>query len=82
EQFPLEQQSIAIGSLRKICHQMLKNEDFSLVSNAGFDAVERQVIEKLVGEDIILRRELPPSGLMSLGIENISFTYDEMRDFL
>lgn len=62
EQFPLEQQSIAIGSLRKICHQMLKNEDFSLVSNAGFDAVERQVIEKLVGEDIILRRELPPSG--------------------
>ncbi|MBN8141301.1 SMEK domain-containing protein [Vibrio vulnificus] len=82
KQFPLEQQSIAIGSLRKICHQMLKNEDFSLVSNAGFDAVERQVIEKLVGEDIILRRELPPSGLMSLGIENISFTYDEMRDFL
>ncbi|TOI86918.1 hypothetical protein CGI50_23875 [Vibrio parahaemolyticus] len=81
-EFPLEQKSIAIGSLRKICRKMLGNADFSLVSNAGFDAIERQVIEKLVSEDIILRREVPPSGLISLGIENISFTYDEMRDFL
>ncbi|EPT9147954.1 TPA: SMEK domain-containing protein [Proteus mirabilis] len=82
EQFLPEQKSIAISSLKKICHQMLKNENFSLVSNAGFNAIEKQVIDKLVGEDIILRREVPPSGLMSLGIENISFTYDEMRDFL
>lgn len=81
-EFPLEQKSIAIGSLRKICRKMLGNADFSLISNAGFDAIERQVIEKLVSEDIILRREVPPSGLISLGIENISFTYDEMRDFL
>lgn len=80
--FPQEQKPTAIGSLRKICHIMLANADFSLVSNAEFNVTERQVVEKLVGEDIILRREVPPSGLISLGIENISFTYDEMRDFL
>lgn len=81
-EFPHEQRSTAIFALRKICNTMLTNADFSLVSNAAFDAIERQVIEKLVCEDIILRREVPPSGLISLGIENISFTYDEMRDFL
>ena len=36
----------------------------------------------MIGEDIILRREVPTTGLDSLGIENVSFTYDELRDFL
>ncbi|WP_318477716.1 SMEK domain-containing protein [Photobacterium leiognathi] len=81
-EFPIEQKAIAISSLRKICHKMIEEIDFSVVSNSGFDLDERRVIDKLVSEDIILRREVPPSGLMSLGLENISFTYDEMRDFL
>lgn len=82
DNFPIEQKSIAICSLRKICQKMYESENFTLVSNADFETVERELIEKLVGEDIILRREVPPSGLMSIGIESISFTYDEMRDFL
>jgi hypothetical protein len=61
---------------------MLETENFSQIVVEGFDDSECQIIEKLIGEDIILRREVPSTGLASLGIENISFTYDELRDFL
>ena len=61
---------------------MLSDENFSQITIDGFDDSEREIIEQLIGEDIILRREVPSSGLASLGIENISFTYDELRDFL
>jgi len=61
---------------------MLDEENFSQIAVEGFDDPEHQIIEQLIGEDIILRREVPSTGLASLGIENISFTYDELRDFL
>ena len=77
---PLKQK--ALNSLYKICTRMLDKENFSQIPVEGFDDPERQIIEQLIGEDIILRREVPSTGLASLGIENISFTYDELRDFL
>jgi len=71
-----------LNSLYKICSRMLGDENFTQISVEGFDDSERQIFERLIGEDIILRREVPSTGLASLGIENISFTYDELRDFL
>lgn len=72
----------ALNTLCKICNRMLNKENFSQILVEGFDESERQIIEQLIGEDIILRREVPYTGLGSLGVENISFTYDELRDFL
>lgn len=81
-EFPAPKRQSALRSLYKICSRMLDEENFSQISVEGFDDPERQIIERLIGEDIILRREVPSTGLGSLGIENISFTYDELRDFL
>lgn len=81
-EFPGPLRSNALNSLYKICTRMLEKENFSQIAVEGFDDPERQIIERLIGEDIILRREVPSTGLASLGIENISFTYDELRDFL
>ena len=81
-EFPTSLKQKALNSLYKICTRMLDKENFSQISVEGFDDPERQIIEQLIGEDIILRREVPSTGLASLGIENISFTYDELRDFL
>lgn len=81
-EFPTHSRQRVLNSLYKICSRMLDDENFTQISVEGFDHSERQIIERLIGEDIILRREVPSTGLASLGIENISFTYDELRDFL
>ncbi|EJG0586258.1 SMEK domain-containing protein [Vibrio parahaemolyticus] len=81
-EFPTQSRRMALNTLYQICARMLDNENFSQISVESFDEAKRQIIEQLIGEDIILRREVPPTGLASLGIENISFTYDELRDFL
>ena len=81
-EFPTSLKQKALNSLYKICTRMLDEENFSQIPVEGFDDPERQIIEQLIGEDIILRREVPSTELSSLGIENISFTYDELRDFL
>jgi hypothetical protein len=81
-EFPTSSRQNTLRSLYKICSRMLNEENFSQISVEGFDESERRIIERLIGEDIILRREVPSTGLASLGIENVSFTYDELRDFL
>lgn len=81
-EFPTPSRQKVLNSLYKICSRMLSDENFSQLSVENFDDSERQIFERLIKEDIILRREVPSTGLASLGIENISFTYDELRDFL
>lgn len=81
-EFPISSRQKALNSLYQICSQMLCDGNFSQISVDNFDDPERKIIERLIGEDIILRREVPSTGLTSLGVENISFTYDELRDFL
>lgn len=81
-EFPSTSKKKVLNALYKICSRMLSDENFSQMSVEGFDDTERQIIERLISEDIILRREVPSIGLSTLGIENISFTYDELRDFL
>lgn len=82
EAFPVSLRQKVLNSLFELCSRMLGDENFSQISIDGFDDAERKIIEQLIGEDIILRREVPSTGLASLGMENISFTYDELRDFL
>jgi len=80
--FPAILQRVALSTIYKICAAMLESGEFSQLQLDGFSGTEMEIVEKLIGEDIILRRELPTTGLSSIGLENISFTYDEMRDFL
>lgn len=82
KEFPAPLQRVALASIYKICAGMLESGEFSQLQRDGFEGAEIEIVEKLIGEDIILRRELPTTGLASIGIENISFTYDEMRDFV
>lgn len=82
KEFPTFLRQEVSRSLFKICSRMLDEENFSQISVDGFDVSERDIIYRLIGEDIILRREVPSAGFASLGIENVSFTYDELRDFL
>lgn len=81
-EFPTSSRQKVLNSLYKICSRMLGDENFTQISVEGFDDSERQIVERLIGEDIFLRREVPSTGLASLGIENISFIHDELRDFL
>lgn len=82
EEFSASNKRTALASIYKICSRMFEQEDFTQLPIEGFDDTELEVVEKLISEDVILRREIPTTGLDSVGIENISFTYDEMRDFL
>ncbi|KIX13903.1 SMEK domain-containing protein [Dethiosulfatarculus sandiegensis] len=82
EEFPTPSRQKVLHSLYKICSKMLEEENFLQISVEDFDGSERQIIERLIREDIILRREVPSLGLASIGVENVSFTYDELRDFL
>lgn len=82
KEFPKDKQQEAISTLYQVCAKMLSMEDFAQIAVDEFSTEQRQIIDAFVGEDIVLRREVPPTGLSSLGLSNISFTYDEMRDFL
>ncbi|WP_298958014.1 SMEK domain-containing protein [uncultured Roseibium sp.] len=82
QEFPNDKRQEAISTLYQVCAKMLSIEDFAQIALNGFSNEQRQIIDKFIGEDIVLRREVPPTGLSSLGLSNISFTYDEMRDFL
>ena len=82
KEFPASSRRRVLNVLYKISSRMFDDENFSQISVEDFDESERQIIERLIEEDIILRREVPSAGLASLGIENVSFTYDELRDFL
>lgn len=82
KEFPTPLQRKALASIYKICAGMLEKGEFARLQLDGFEGTEIDIVDKLIGEDIILRRELPVTGLASVGVENISFTYDEMRDFL
>ncbi|UXS48282.1 SMEK domain-containing protein [Agrobacterium tumefaciens] len=80
--FPDRLKAKAFPTLIKIVKSMLEAEDFSTISVRDFADDEKDVIHRLVGEDVILRQEITPTGLASLGELIISFTYDELRDFV
>lgn len=82
EEFQPSSRQKVLRTIYKICSRMLDEENFSQISLEGFDEQEREIVEQLIGEDIILRREVPSIGLATFGVENVSFTYDELRDFL
>ncbi|MDH7790182.1 SMEK domain-containing protein [Ochrobactrum sp. AN78] len=82
ELFPERLKANAFPTLLKIVTSMLEADDFSTVSVRNFSDNEKEVVHRFVADDVILRQEIMPSGLASLGDLVISFTYDELRDFV
>lgn len=61
---------------------MLREDRFHSVSVAGYSKDQLEVIDLLIAEDIILRREPAEKTLETMFDETVSFTYDELRDFV
>ncbi len=82
DKFESPLKKFALPTLYKLVEKMLASNDYASLPINGYDNDESEVIESLVSEDVILRRELPVKDLQSIGTESVSFTYDELRDFL
>lgn len=80
--FPQHLQDKALPTLLKIVSAMLAADDYSKLSVRDFDADEKEIVRRLVAEDVILRQEIATKSLSGLGDLIISFTYDELRDFI
>ena len=80
--FPESLRVKAFPTLKKIVTRMLETEDYAKLSVREFEADELQVVQHLVADEIILRQEVPEQGLASFGDIVVSFTYDELRDFV
>ncbi len=82
EAFPERLRGKAFPTLLKVASAMLAAGDYSKLSVGGFPSDEQEIIQQLVAEDVILRQEIGERNLEALGELAISFTYDELRDFV
>ena len=82
EEFEDHLKAQVVPVLHRVVSEMLRLENFSSLSTSAFDSSDASIIEKLISDDIILRSELPEPSLATAGQQNISFTYDELRDFI
>ena len=80
--FPQNLQARALPTLYHIVSAMLDANDFSKLSVRDFSAEEQKVVRRFVEDDVILRQEIGVGGLAAIGDLAISFTYDELRDFV
>lgn len=80
--FPQHLQAKALPTLFRIVTAMLDTDDFAKLSVRSFTAEEQEVVRRFVDDDVILRQEIGAEGLSTLGDLAISFTYDELRDFV
>ncbi|MEE4210472.1 MAG: SMEK domain-containing protein [Parvularcula sp.] len=82
ESFPQQYQTKALPTLLKIAASMLAADDFSKLSVRDFTGEEQEIVRRFVDDDVILRREVDGQRLAAVGDLTISFTYDELRDFI
>lgn len=82
ESFPKHLQPTALPTLLKIAASMLAADNFSKVSVRNFTAEEQEIVRRFIEDDVILRQEVDSEGLAAVGDLAISFTYDELRDFI
>lgn len=80
--FPQHIQPKALPVLYSIVTAMLDTDDFAKLSVRNFTAEEQDVVRCFIEDDVILREEINAGSLSALGELAISFTYDELRDFI
>lgn len=83
EGFDKKLRKIVLPTLYSIAQEMIANDEYSsLILDKSFHEDQFLIVEQLVSEDIVLRREVSEKNLETTGIETIGFTYDELRDFI
>jgi hypothetical protein len=80
--FPDRLQGMALPTLLKIVSAMLIADDYSQISIREFGTNEKEIVRLFMAEDVILRQEIATKSLSGIGDLIISFTYDELRDFI
>lgn len=84
KQFDNFKRKMLMTTLFKLADLMLSNDNYINISlsDKSLGQEDINIIEQLVNDDIILRRELPAESLIDIGSEQVNFTYDELRDFI
>ncbi|NLR96065.1 SMEK domain-containing protein [Rhizobium sp. P38BS-XIX] len=82
ESLPKQLKKELLPSLYRIAQHMLSDNCFHNINIGGYTVEQQEIVERLVSEDIILRREPSEKTLDTMLDETISFTYDELRDFI
>lgn len=82
ESFDKSLQRKVMPTLMAIAGQMVFNDEYSTLLLKDFDDEQIRIIDQLISEDIILKRDLPIKTLGTVGNEAVAFTYDELRDFI
>lgn len=80
--FPQHLQAKALPTLYRIVTAMIEADNFAKLSVRSFTVEEQELVRRFVDDDVILRQEIGAEGLSALGDLAISFTYDELRDFV
>lgn len=80
--FPENLQTRALPTLFKIVSAMLAANNYAKLSVRDFTSKEQEIVRRFVEDDVILRQEIGTEGLAAVGDLAISFTYDELRDFV
>ncbi|MFC0139321.1 hypothetical protein ACFFJN_03910 [Erwinia mallotivora] len=78
-QFDNSKRKMLMTTLFKLADLMLSNDNYINISlnDKSLKQEDINIIEQLVNDDIILRRDLPAESLIDLGSEQVNFTYDE-----
>ncbi|KQU74714.1 hypothetical protein ASC75_20290 [Aminobacter sp. DSM 101952] len=82
DSLPPELKQEFLSCLYKIVEHMLSADRYHSINVGGYTHPQQQIVDRLVSEDIILRREPAEKTLQTMLDETISFTYDELRDFV
>ncbi|WP_145972454.1 SMEK domain-containing protein [Mesorhizobium sp. M5C.F.Ca.ET.164.01.1.1] len=82
DSLPKELKQEFLTCLYNIVENMLSEDRYHNINVGGYSHQQQQIIDRLVSEDIILRREPAEKMLQTMLDETISFTYDELRDFV
>ena len=78
----LKRREDLIDLLLKIANTMKEGKQLNYFSNAGFSGEEKDLLDLIVNEDILIKTYESNAEMLLLTKCNYSFTYDEFRDFL
>ncbi len=78
----LKRRDDLVNLLLKIAKTMMQSKQMNYVSNAGFSTEEKDLLDLIVNEDILIKTYEDDAQTLLLSQTNYSFTYDEFRDFL
>ena len=68
--------------LAKVVNGMIDSRTFADFPLTGLDASELEALDRLLDEDVVIRKDLVSTSVLDADAEVLNFTLDEFRDFL